>query len=184
MFPFADWKSLMQNSRDLKGRCSEFGLRSQGARLLASCYQYGGLMLVKEDWTPSVVSYKGPIAGALFLRAARIGAFAVILGTAVGLLGFARGAGAAPPGDAAAGEPTYKANCVSCHGADGTGTATGKILKAPDLHSDAVQKMTAAQLAAQVSDGKNNMPPFKSTLSKEQIEGVVAYVRATFGKKK
>jgi mono/diheme cytochrome c family protein len=44
--------------------------------------------------------------------------------------------------------------------------------------------MTVAQMEAQVSDGKNNMPPFKNTLSKEQIEGVVAYVRDTFGKKK
>jgi cytochrome c6 len=184
MFPFADWKALMQNSRALNGRFSESGLRSQAGWLLASCHPYGGLMLVKEDCTPSAVSYKGPITGAWFLRAARIGAFAIILGTAIGLLGFAPRAGAAPPGDAAAGEQTYKANCVSCHGADGTGTATGKILKAPDLHSDAVQKMTAAQLVAQVSDGKNNMPPFKSTLSKDQIDGVVAYVRATFGKKK
>jgi mono/diheme cytochrome c family protein len=55
---------------------------------------------------------------------------------------------------------------------------------APDLHSDAVQKMTVAQMTTQVSDGKNNMPPFKSTLSEEQIKDVVAYVRTTFGKKK
>ena len=79
---------------------------------------------------------------------------------------------------------TYKSKCAACHGADGTGSPTGKALKAPDLGSEAVQKMTIAQMEAQVSDGKNNMPPFKSTLSKEQIQGVVAYVRSAFGPKK
>ena len=87
-----------------------------------------------------------------------------------------------PDDDAAA--QAFKSNCVVCHGADGTGTTTGKSLKAPDLHSDAVQKMTNAQLITQISDGKNNMPPFKSTLSKEEIEGLAVYVKATFGKKK
>jgi len=78
----------------------------------------------------------------------------------------------------------FKTNCVVCHGADGTGSPTGKALKAPDLNSEAVQKLTVAQMVTQVSDGKNNMPPFKSTLSKDQINAVVEYVRATFGKKK
>jgi mono/diheme cytochrome c family protein len=82
------------------------------------------------------------------------------------------------------GAQTFKSNCVVCHGADGTGTATGKSLMAPDLHSDAVQKLTVAQMITQVSDGKNNMPPFKSTLTDDQIKNVVTYVRTTFGKKK
>jgi cytochrome c6 len=123
---------------------------------------------------------------ASFRRAARLRSFVLILGAAIALaiLGFASRAGAKPAPDAAAGEQTFKSNCVVCHAADGTGSATGKALKAPDLHSDAVQKMTVAQMEAQVSDGKNAMPPFKNTLSKDQIEGVVAYVRTTFGKKK
>ena len=116
-------------------------------------------------------------------RAVRVGRFAILAGAAIALvfLGLAPSAGAA---DDAAGAQTYKSNCVVCHGADGTGTPTGKSLKAPDLHSDAVQKMTVAQMITQVSDGKNNMPPFKSTLSEDQIKDVVAYVRSTFGKKK
>ena len=84
--------------------------------------------------------------------------------------------------DAAA--AAFKTNCVVCHGADGTGTPTGKTLKAPDLHSDAVQQMTNAQLVDIISNGKNNMPPFKNSLSEDQIKGLVAYVKATFGKKK
>lgn len=113
----------------------------------------------------------------------RVGGFAILAGATVALtfFGFAPSARA---GDDAAGAQTYKSNCVVCHGADGTGTPTGKSLMAPDLHSDTVQKMTTAQMITQVSDGKNNMPPFKSTLSEDQIKDVVAYVRATFGKKK
>jgi cytochrome c6 len=123
---------------------------------------------------------------ASFRRATRLRSLVIILGAVIALavLGFASRAGARPAPDAAAGEQTFKSNCVVCHAADGTGSATGKALKAPDLHSDAVQKMTVAQMEAQVSDGKNAMPPFKNTLSKDQIEGVVAYVRTTFGKKK
>ena len=82
------------------------------------------------------------------------------------------------------GEQAFKNNCVVCHGADGTGTPTGKSLKAPDLHSDVVQKMTNQQIEDQVANGKNNMPPFKSTLSKEQISALAVYVHTAFGKKK
>jgi cytochrome c6 len=119
-------------------------------------------------------------------RLARLHTFAIILGAAIAIsvTGFTLRTAAKPVADDAAGEQTYKSNCVVCHGADGTGSPTGKALKAPDLHSDAVQKMTVAEMVTQVSDGKNNMPPFKSTLSKEQIQGVVAYVRSAFGKKK
>jgi cytochrome c6 len=85
--------------------------------------------------------------------------------------------------DSAAAE-SFKSNCVVCHGADGTGTPTGKSLKAPDLHSDAVQKMTDQQIEEQIANGKNNMPPFKSTLSKEQIAALAAYVHSAFSKKK
>jgi len=115
----------------------------------------------------------------------RLGLFAIILGgaLAVAAAGFGSRAAATPAPDDA-GAQVFKTNCVVCHGADGTGSPTGKALKAPDLTSEAVQKLTAAQMATQVSDGKNNMPPFKSTLSKDQISAVVAYVRTTFGKKK
>lgn len=93
-------------------------------------------------------------------------------------------AGAAPSAKAAdTGESLFSANCAVCHGADGHGTATGKALNAPDLSSAAVQKLTDPQITAQIENGKNNMPPFKSQLSASQIKLLVAYVR-TFGKKK
>jgi cytochrome c6 len=83
---------------------------------------------------------------------------------------------ASSPVKAEDGATLFKANCVVCHGADGSGTPTGKSLKAPDLRSDAVQKLTDAQIQAQIEDGKNNMPPFKGTLNAAQIKSLVAYV--------
>jgi cytochrome c6 len=118
-------------------------------------------------------------------KSARLGAFALSLGALVILaaLGFAPKAGARNADDDAA-ATSFKSNCVVCHGADGTGSPTGKALKAPDLHADAVQKLTNAEIVAQISDGKNNMPPFKNTLSKDQIAALAVYVHTAFGKKK
>jgi mono/diheme cytochrome c family protein len=86
---------------------------------------------------------------------------------------------AAPAPD---GAQLFSVNCVVCHGQDGKGTDTGKSLMTPDLHSDAVQKQTNAMLTQAISEGKNNMPPFMSTLSKADIQNLVVYVRS-FGKK-
>ena len=121
-----------------------------------------------------------------FQRAARRCYSAIILGAMVAVvaLAFVSRAGARPAADNAAGEHAFKTNCVVCHGTDGTGSPTGKALKAPDLHADVVQKMTDQQIADQIMNGKNNMPPFKNTLNKDQIQSLVAYVRSTFGKKK
>jgi mono/diheme cytochrome c family protein len=135
----------------------------------------------KEKLTLNCNSNSFSVASSL-RRTAELGAFAAIA-VALVILGFL---GPVPSAAAAddAGPQAYKSNCVVCHGADGTGTPTGKSLKAPDLHSDAVQKMTNQQIEDQIANGKNNMPPFKSTLSKAQITALAAYVHSEFGKKK
>lgn len=121
----------------------------------------------------------------LLRRAARLATRTIALGAmmAMALMASASRARANGAADEDLGEKTFKSTCVMCHGEDGTGTPTGKALKAPDLHSDAVQKMTDAQIVDQISNGKGNMPPFKNTLSKDQIQALVKYVRK-FGKKK
>jgi len=78
---------------------------------------------------------------------------------------------------------TYKTNCVSCHGQDGRGTAVGKSLKAADFHSAQVQQQSDAQLAGVIADGRGNMPPFGTRLSKDQIDALVKHIR-TLGKAK
>src|ERR1700741_4724474 len=89
----------------------------------------------------------------------------------------------AAPADEAE-ETTFKSSCAMCHGADGSGnTPVGKSMQIPDLHSAQVQSQSDAQLAGAISDGKNNMPPFKGSLSPDQIHDLVTHVRQLAQKK-
>jgi len=82
------------------------------------------------------------------------------------------------------GASTFGAHCAMCHGADGSGdTAVGKSMKIPDLHSAQVQSQSDAQLAAVISNGKNSMPPFKGSLSPEEIHDLVTHMRQLSQKK-
>jgi mono/diheme cytochrome c family protein len=56
-------------------------------------------------------------------------------------------------------------------------------MNVPDLRSPVVQKLTDAQLAQIISDGKGGMPPFKNSLSEDQIHSLVAHIRSLGGKK-
>lgn len=84
---------------------------------------------------------------------------------------------AADKDDSDKAKAAYSTNCKSCHGVDGGGTPIGKSLDAPDLRSEAVQKHTDAQWTEQISGGKGNMPPFKNSLTPDQIQSLVRYVR-------
>jgi mono/diheme cytochrome c family protein len=73
----------------------------------------------------------------------------------------------------------YKAKCVMCHSADGSGSSpAGKAMKVPDLRSDEVQKKTDAQLTDVLVNGKNKMPAYKDKLSGDEVKGLVGYMRA------
>jgi mono/diheme cytochrome c family protein len=56
-------------------------------------------------------------------------------------------------------------------------------MNVPDLRSQAVQKLPDAELAQVISNGKAGMPPFKSSLSEDQIHGLVTYIRSLAAKK-
>jgi cytochrome c6 len=76
-------------------------------------------------------------------------------------------------------DKTYKANCALCHGPDGSGsTPSGKALKAQDLRSDAVLKKSDADLTASITAGKGKMPAFGKKLKPEDIQQLVAFIRA------
>jgi mono/diheme cytochrome c family protein len=76
------------------------------------------------------------------------------------------------------GGATFKAKCVSCHGADGTGnTAAGKALKVPDLTGAAVQGKTDAKLYQVIAKGENKMPGYENSLGADKCKELVAYVR-------
>jgi len=85
--------------------------------------------------------------------------------------------------DSAASSATFRTKCAMCHGPDGSGSAVGKSMNVPDLRSPAVQNLPDAQLAQIISDGKGGMPPFKSSLSADQVHSLVAYIHSLRGKK-
>ncbi|CAN5565680.1 hypothetical protein BH10PLA1_BH10PLA1_01990 [soil metagenome] len=79
----------------------------------------------------------------------------------------------------------YAANCLACHGVDGTGNALRIALPTiPDMTSGAWQKtQTDENFAARIRDGKPPaMPPFADKLNPDQIHALVLYARA-FGAK-
>jgi quinohemoprotein ethanol dehydrogenase len=81
----------------------------------------------------------------------------------------AGGAGGATA-DAAAGKEIFAENCSVCHGLSGHGGNGG-----PDLRTMPLAK-TQAGAEQQVTNGGGGMPPFKGTLSEEEISDVAAYV--------
>lgn len=70
-----------------------------------------------------------------------------------------------------------------CHGPDGAGSEVGKSMNVPDLRSSVVQKLPDAEVAEVIANGKNGMPPFKSSLEVGQIHDIVAYLRTLAVKK-
>jgi cytochrome c6 len=85
--------------------------------------------------------------------------------------------------DSAASIATFRTKCAMCHGPDGSGSEVGKSMNVPDLRSPAVQKVPDAELAQIISDGKGGMPPFKNSLSTDQVHSLVAHIRSLRGKK-
>jgi mono/diheme cytochrome c family protein len=75
------------------------------------------------------------------------------------------------------GADLFKSKCAMCHGTDGKKMAGTKEFASPD-----VQKMSDAELAASVENGKPpKMPAYKGKLTDDQIKSLVAYLR-TFKK--
>ncbi len=88
------------------------------------------------------------------------------------------------PIDSAAGADTatdvtaaFATSCAGCHGADGSSsTAMGRAVAAPDLRSPVVQQQPDTKLADVIANGSGTMPAFKSTLTPDQIQGLVRHV--------
>jgi mono/diheme cytochrome c family protein len=76
------------------------------------------------------------------------------------------------------GADTYKAKCVMCHAADGSGgTPAGKAMGAIPFSSPDLVKASDADLIAATKNGKGKMPAYSGKLTDAQIKDVVAYIR-------
>ena len=108
----------------------------------------------------------------------------ILLVLFVGLTLFVVSIVRANPGpDSAASSAMFRTKCAMCHGQDGSGSEVGKSMNVPDLRSQAVQKLSDAELAQIISDGKGGMPSFKNSLSEDQVHSLVAHIRSLRGKK-
>jgi mono/diheme cytochrome c family protein len=93
---------------------------------------------------------------------------------------------AAPATPAAATDPfaaayvNFQKNCQLCHGEKGQGgpvTVEGRQLKVPSLREGHALNHTDDQFVKQISEGDDEMPPFKGKLSPEEINELVAFIR-------
>jgi mono/diheme cytochrome c family protein len=79
-------------------------------------------------------------------------------------------------------ESTYKARCLSCHGANGDGNGHAKMkIKPEDLRSEAVQKKSDEELYNAIALGVGHVEyphAFSQRgLSSKQIAEMVTYIR-------
>lgn len=80
---------------------------------------------------------------------------------------------ALPPGDAAAGQPVFAANCNSCH--PNANAGIGPALYGPPFDS---RYPDNAAVAAVIRQGKGGMPAFEpSQLTDQDMANVIAYLR-------
>ena len=81
-----------------------------------------------------------------------------------------------PAADARA---SYNTKCASCHGRDGRSkTARGRRTHSRDLTDANWQNdVSDERIFNSISNGRGKMPTFKKSLSENEIEALVAYVR-------
>jgi mono/diheme cytochrome c family protein len=94
----------------------------------------------------------------------------------------ARGGKPAPAAGADETRTIFKRNCAVCHGPQGEGQQVG-TLTVPSLRAGAALTDPDEKLFKQVHDGGNGMPPSKYTLTDEQIQDLVRFVREEIQKK-
>ena len=70
----------------------------------------------------------------------------------------------------------FARNCAACHGPSGEGKQIG-TLQVPPLREGRAVEDPDARLLSQIHDGGNGMPPFKFTLTDEQIQDLLRFVR-------
>jgi mono/diheme cytochrome c family protein len=85
----------------------------------------------------------------------------------------------ASPAPQKSAQDVYLDKCSVCHAKDGSGnTAKGRKVKAKDLRSAEIQKLTDAELIKDVGQGKGkDMDGFEKELGADMVKQLVAYGR-------
>ena len=77
----------------------------------------------------------------------------------------------------------YKKNCEGCHGPEATGGLVKidkKQIKVPSLKAEHAIKHTDDQITKMITNGEEEMPPFKDKMSQQEIADMVKFVRKEF----
>ncbi|MBX3300729.1 MAG: c-type cytochrome [Nitrospira sp.] len=103
----------------------------------------------------------------------------ILVAAAMGLLGIAAQAKAAPGHDEqSTGKKIFSRHCAGCHGPEGKGD--GYMMLGPDpanLTRPSTRQKSDAILLQTIHEGKPNMPSWKLRLSEEDSRAVLAYIR-------
>lgn len=95
----------------------------------------------------------------------------------------AAGSPAGAPDELATTGADYAQFCIRCHKADGAGGVAefddGKTLKVPNLRERG-RNDSDEELAEQIRDGGDGMPPFKNRLDDKRINDLVRFIRREF----
>jgi mono/diheme cytochrome c family protein len=94
----------------------------------------------------------------------------------------ASGSKPAAPSDADQTRTVFERNCAVCHGPQGEGKQVG-TMTVPSLRTGTALNDPDDKLFKQISDGGNGMPPAKYTLTDEQIQDLVRFVREEIQKR-
>ena len=72
----------------------------------------------------------------------------------------------------------YLAKCKTCHGVDGTPSASmAKMMSIKPASDPAIKALSEAQMIAAVTNGKGKMTAFKGKLTDAEIKSSVVYYR-------
>jgi len=115
------------------------------------------------------------MAKKIFSGSITVVAVLIVLAAAVRFFGSSAQANA-PVGDAAG---TYNSKCAKCHGRDGRSkTFWGRRTHSRDFSSGEWQNdVSDERLFNSIGNGKGKMPAYKKSLTENQIDELVSYVR-------
>ncbi|HZI19818.1 MAG TPA: cytochrome c [Pyrinomonadaceae bacterium] len=127
---------------------------------------------------PATGGAQGPAGGDNPGGAARRKLKAALVAAAFGLA--AAGFACSPTSGGGSGDTAtarlYRRQCAACHGAEGAGGQVGSLTVA-DLRAPHAIAYADQQLYQKIHDGGNGMPPFKYSLSDQQIHDLVRFIR-------
>ena len=92
-------------------------------------------------------------------------------------------AATATPDPLATARANFAKNCEGCHGPNGEGglaKVDNKQIKVPSLKAEHAIKHTDAEITKMITNGEEEMPPFKDKMSQAEIADMVKFVRKEF----